>query len=113
MIVCSCNVLSDHAVRNVVTASREQPLSAQQVYDCLGCSVQCGRCARGVKRIITEASTACVERAAEGFGWLTLKKPGQYTLLARTKDASGRGGPTLFAGSAPSARRDQEQNNMR
>jgi bacterioferritin-associated ferredoxin len=61
MIVCSCNVLSDHEIRNVVTASREQPLSAQQVYDCLGCSVQCGRCARGVKRIITEASTAaCV-----------------------------------------------------
>jgi bacterioferritin-associated ferredoxin len=56
MIVCSCNVLSDHEISNVVTASREQPLSAQQVYDCLGCSVQCGRCARGVKRIITEAS---------------------------------------------------------
>jgi bacterioferritin-associated ferredoxin len=56
MIVCSCNVLSDHEIWNVVTASREQPPSAQQVYDCLGCSVQCGRCARGVKRIITEAS---------------------------------------------------------
>jgi bacterioferritin-associated ferredoxin len=70
MIVCSCNVLSDHAVWNVVTASREQLLSAQQVYDCLGCSVQCGRCARGVKRIIIEASTACVERAAEGMSGL-------------------------------------------
>ena len=70
MIVCSCNVLSDNEIRNVVTASREQPLSGQQVYDCLGCSVQCGRCARGVKRIITEASTACVERAAEGMSGL-------------------------------------------
>jgi bacterioferritin-associated ferredoxin len=50
--------------------SREQQLSGQQVYDCLGCSVQCGRCARGVKRIITEASTACVERAAEGMSGL-------------------------------------------
>ena len=70
MIVCSCNTLSDQEIRNVVTASREQPLSAQQVYDCLGCSVQCGRCARGVKRIITEASTACVERAAEGMSGL-------------------------------------------
>ena len=56
MIVCSCNVLSDHEKRNLVAASRAQPLSAQQVYDCLGCGIRCGRCARAVKRIITEAS---------------------------------------------------------
>jgi bacterioferritin-associated ferredoxin len=66
MIVCSCNVLSDHEIRNVVSTSREQPLSAPQVYDCLGCSIRCGRCARAVKRIIIEASIACAERAAEG-----------------------------------------------
>jgi bacterioferritin-associated ferredoxin len=62
MIVCSCNVLSDHEIRNVVTASREQALSAQRVYDCLGCSIRCGRCARGVKRIITEASMIATYR---------------------------------------------------
>jgi bacterioferritin-associated ferredoxin len=70
MIVCSCNVLSDHEIRNVVTASQEQPPSAQQVYDCLGCSIRCGRCARAVKRIITEASIACAERAAKGMSGL-------------------------------------------
>jgi bacterioferritin-associated ferredoxin len=70
MIVCSCNVLSDHEIRNEVTTSREQPLSAPQVYDCLGCSIRCGRCARAVKRIITEASIACAERAAEGMSVL-------------------------------------------
>jgi bacterioferritin-associated ferredoxin len=59
MIVCSCNVLTDHDIRIVVTASREQPLSALQVYGCLGCSIRCGRCAQAIKRIITEASIAC------------------------------------------------------
>jgi len=59
MIVCSCNVLTDHEIRNVVTASREA-LSARRVYDCLGCSIQCGRCARAVNRIVTEA---CAEQA--------------------------------------------------
>jgi bacterioferritin-associated ferredoxin len=64
MIVCSCNVLSDHEIRNVVTASREQPPSAQRVYDCLGCSIRCGRCARAVKRIINEASMMAGYREA-------------------------------------------------
>jgi bacterioferritin-associated ferredoxin len=64
MIVCSCNVLTDHDIRIVVTASREQPLSALQVYGCLGCSIRCGRCARAIKRIMTEASIACAEGCA-------------------------------------------------
>jgi bacterioferritin-associated ferredoxin len=74
MIVCSCNVLSDHEIRNVVRTSREQPVSAPQVYDCLGCSIRCGRCARAVKRIITEASIACAERPPEAM--LGLKNGG-------------------------------------
>jgi bacterioferritin-associated ferredoxin len=55
-----------------VTASQEQPLSAPQVYDCLGCSIRCGRCARAVKRIITEASISCAERAPEAVSGLRL-----------------------------------------
>ena len=54
MIVCSCNVLSDHEVRDVVTASGSHSLTAHEVYGCLGCSMQCGRCARAVKRILNE-----------------------------------------------------------
>jgi bacterioferritin-associated ferredoxin len=54
MIVCSCNVLSDHEVRDVVTASGSQSLTAHEVYGCLGCNMQCGRCARAVKRILNE-----------------------------------------------------------
>jgi bacterioferritin-associated ferredoxin len=56
MIVCSCNVLSDHDVRSVVEAERKR--SSSQVYGCLGCSAQCGRCARTIRRIMDEATAA-------------------------------------------------------
>lgn len=57
MIVCSCNVLSDHDVRGAV-ASETPPRSAVQVYDCLGCSPKCGRCATTIHRIMKEALCA-------------------------------------------------------
>lgn len=53
MIVCSCNVLSDQDVRSAVEA--ERPRSTSQVYGCLGCIAQCGRCARTIRRIMDEA----------------------------------------------------------
>ena len=48
MIICSCNVLSDHDVRTVTATTG-------QVYRCLGCSAQCGRCANTIRRIVDEA----------------------------------------------------------
>jgi bacterioferritin-associated ferredoxin len=59
MIVCSCNVLSDKDVRTAVQA--DAPRYPSQVYRCLGCSAQCGRCARTIRRIMDEA----LESAAE------------------------------------------------
>lgn len=53
MIVCSCNVLSDKDVRTAVNSAA--PRTAGQVYGCLGCSAQCGRCARTIRKIIDEA----------------------------------------------------------
>jgi len=53
MIVCSCNVLTEHAVRTAVSA--DLPRTPGQVYGCLGCSPQCGRCARTIKQIMGEA----------------------------------------------------------
>jgi len=55
MIVCSCNVLSDHEIRLVATRAGEPTLSPCQVHACLGCRVQCGRCVRAIRRIISEA----------------------------------------------------------
>ena len=53
MIVCSCNVLSEQEVRKAVNASA--PRTTGQVYGCLGCSAQCGRCARTIRKIMDEA----------------------------------------------------------
>ena len=64
MIVCSCNVLSDHDVRNAVSAASDLPRNAKQIYGCLGCSAECGRCARTIKTIIDEALGACAKAAA-------------------------------------------------
>lgn len=55
MIVCSCNVLSDHDVRHAVNTADDVLCSAKQIYDCLGRNAECGRCARTIKAIIDEA----------------------------------------------------------
>jgi bacterioferritin-associated ferredoxin len=66
MIVCSCNVLSDHDVRNAVTAADDALRHAKHVYDCLGCSAECGRCARTIKTIINDALGACAQACHAG-----------------------------------------------
>jgi len=58
MIVCSCNVLSDHDVRATLSSDEAAPRTTGEVYDCLGCSAQCGRCARTIRRIMDEALAA-------------------------------------------------------
>jgi bacterioferritin-associated ferredoxin len=55
MIVCSCNVLSDHDVRATLSGDQAAPRHAGEVYGCLGCSPQCGRCLRTIRRIMDEA----------------------------------------------------------
>ncbi|MBM3528317.1 MAG: (2Fe-2S)-binding protein [Alphaproteobacteria bacterium] len=68
MIVCSCNVLSDQDVRKAV-AAEQRPRTAGQVYGCLGCSPQCGRCAQTIRQIMDEAldaaGAACNGRASD------------------------------------------------
>jgi bacterioferritin-associated ferredoxin len=72
MIICSCNVLTDHEVRRAVVGATP-PRTARQVYGCLGCSAQCGRCLRTIRRIMDEAlrgncpeGCACCRHAAPG-----------------------------------------------
>src|SRR5208283_2631054 len=54
MIICSCNVISDHDVRSLLVSAEAKFCSTAQVYDCLGCFVQCGQCARFVRGILDE-----------------------------------------------------------
>jgi len=66
MIVCSCNVISDRDVRNAVSSAEELPRSPKQLYGCLGCSAECGRCARTIKTIIDEALGPCARACQSG-----------------------------------------------
>jgi bacterioferritin-associated ferredoxin len=69
MIICSCNMLTDSDVRDLATDAGH-PLTAGQVYDCLGCGERCGRCAGTIKRITQEAlaprHAGCRRRSATG-----------------------------------------------
>ena len=65
MIVCSCNVFSDRDVRSAIDTAKARPATANQVYGCLGCSPQCGRCARTIRRIMDESLAACCNDSAE------------------------------------------------
>lgn len=66
MIVCSCNVLSDEDIRAAVAESDDAVRHAKQVYGCLGCSAECGRCARTIKTIIDEALGPCAMSCRAG-----------------------------------------------
>ena len=74
MIVCSCNVLTDQDVRTACQAEA-RPRSTGQVYGCLGCSAQCGRCARTIRKIMDEALGA-----RRRSGLRRLPEPARQTL---------------------------------
>jgi bacterioferritin-associated ferredoxin len=82
MIVCSCNVLSDHDVRNAVTAASGLPRSAKEVYGCLGCSAECGRCARTIKTIIDDALGPCAQACGAGCPHSAAEETVEYALAA-------------------------------
>ena len=54
MIVCSCNVLTDTEIKDIVN-SKTCPRTPGAVYKCLGCSPNCGRCIATLRTIINEA----------------------------------------------------------
>lgn len=59
MIVCSCNVLTDHDVRSAISGADDLPRTAHQVYGCLGCRVECGRCVATIRKIMDTAQEGC------------------------------------------------------
>lgn len=69
MIVCSCNVLSDSDVRECLNPGPDCPRTPAQVYECLGCSAECGGCARTIRALIADAlSAAAAVSVAAGEG---------------------------------------------
>lgn len=75
MIVCSCNVLTDDDVRSAMSTSGELPRTARQVYGCLGCSAQCGRCARTIQKIMKDALGACEKECCAGCPHSSARAP--------------------------------------
>jgi bacterioferritin-associated ferredoxin len=65
MIVCQCNMLSDTAIRDA--AVEHAPRRVSQVYACLGCRAQCGRCAATIVSILRETGRAAVCQTAEAL----------------------------------------------
>jgi bacterioferritin-associated ferredoxin len=65
VIVCSCNVLSDCQIKAALEAPDAAVRTPGQVYRCLGCSAQCGRCARTIRAILDAAlgAAACAPAA--------------------------------------------------
>jgi bacterioferritin-associated ferredoxin len=53
MIVCSCNVFSDQQLHSTLAGATER-LRMSQIYERLGGSLQCGRCAHSIKRIVEQ-----------------------------------------------------------
>ena len=68
MIVCSCNVLSDGAVKACLAPGPGCPRTPAQVYRCLGCSPQCGRCAQTIRAIMDDALAAAGAEPATACG---------------------------------------------
>lgn len=62
MIICQCNVLTD---RQILAILADEPLSMTrspvQVYKCLGCAPNCGRCLAAVRVLLQQArmTSAC------------------------------------------------------
>jgi bacterioferritin-associated ferredoxin len=61
MIVCSCNILSDGDVKACLAPGPGCPRTPAQVYRCLGCSPNCGRCAATIRTIMDDALRGVAE----------------------------------------------------
>jgi bacterioferritin-associated ferredoxin len=67
MIICSCNVLTDSDVREVVSGANP-PRNPCHVHRHLGCQVRCGRCVRSIRKIMDEKKAepvTCEEHEAK------------------------------------------------
>lgn len=63
MIVCSCNVLSDHDVKSCVVECCGKVLTPAEVHELLGSTPQCGCCTKAIRSIVRAESR--VRQAAE------------------------------------------------
>jgi bacterioferritin-associated ferredoxin len=63
-------VLSDHQIRSV--AAERTARGTSEIYRCLGCRAECGRCARTIRRIMDQAIKTCPADNGGGRGQIQL-----------------------------------------
>jgi bacterioferritin-associated ferredoxin len=66
MIICSCNVLSDHEVR-IAMATSNPPRTIAGLCRYLGYTAQCGRCVQSIKRIMDEPQPPANEHRSGSY----------------------------------------------
>ena len=54
MIVCSCNVISDLALREAIARAPTPPQTIADIYALVDSKPQCGRCAKTLHRIVRD-----------------------------------------------------------
>jgi bacterioferritin-associated ferredoxin len=84
MIICSCNVISDHEVRIALASKPLRTIGGLFRY--LGCTAQCGRCARSIKRIMDEPrriETPISPAASHKKGQVQSMLPGAFSRWRR------------------------------
>jgi bacterioferritin-associated ferredoxin len=64
MIVCSCNLLTEAAIRDAL-AGAGAPMRVRDVYAALGCSANCGGCAGSIENLINETDAERQENGME------------------------------------------------
>jgi bacterioferritin-associated ferredoxin len=64
MIICSCNVLSDHEVRESLQAGQNRA-SVGAIFRHLGREPQCGRCAQNINAIVQRHSAPPMDKCQE------------------------------------------------
>jgi bacterioferritin-associated ferredoxin len=86
MIICSCNVFSEHQVCSALAKATQQ-MRMSQVYACFGRSAQCGRCAHTIKEIMGSKSRSGVSVMSSGGLIIDSRQP-RDLLIAATADRS-------------------------
>lgn len=64
MIICSCNVLSDDAIRSCLDDDAQCPRTPGQVQRCLGCRAKCGACFPSIRALMGDRTPAAAAESA-------------------------------------------------
>jgi len=64
MIICSCNVISDKEVRDLVKPCGRAASCARDVFRGLGCAPKCGRCVRQIQALFDAESGVISQNAS-------------------------------------------------